>query len=81
MDISGFFNYFLNLMVEGATNVYSTLDSITFNGVSLLGYCITLLILSVVIPMVITLTKSGVRTAKRSYRERGRERKEGSSDE
>lgn len=80
MDISGFFNGFLSLMVECATNVYSTLDNITFNGVSLLGYSITLLILSVVTPMVITLTKSGVRTAKRSYRERSRERREGSGE-
>lgn len=81
MNIDGFFNNFLLMMFQTARTVYSTLDSITFRDTSLLRYSITLLLLSVVIPMVITLTKSGVRTAKRGYRERSRERKEGSHDD
>ncbi len=78
MDISGFFNNFLSYMVDWFSWAYSTLDRIKFNGISLLDYSITLLLLSVVVPLVITLTKSGVRTAKRGYRERSYERKEGS---
>lgn len=81
MNIDSFFDSFFIMVLQGARTVYSTLDSITFRDTSLLRYSITLLLLSVVIPMVITLTKSGVRTAKRSYRERSRERKEGSSDD
>lgn len=81
MDISGFFNVYLSGVLNVAKKYYDILDSLTFGGVSVLDYAITLLILSVVVPMVLTLTKSGVRTAKRSYRERSRERKEGSSDD
>lgn len=80
MDISGFFNVYLSGVLNVAKKYYDTLDSITFGGISVLDYAITLLILSVVVPMVITLTKSGVRSASRSYRERSRERREGSSD-
>lgn len=81
MDISGFFNVYLSGVLNVAKKYYDTLDSITFGGISVLDYAITLLILSVVVPMVITLTKSGVRSASRSYRERSRERREGCSDE
>lgn len=81
MDISGFFNVYLNGVLTVAKKYYDTLDSLTFGGVSVLDYAITLLILSVVVPMVITLTKSGVRSASRSYRERSRQRSEGNSDE
>lgn len=81
MDISGFFNNFLSMIVEWFGWSYGTLDTIKFNGISLLDFSITLLLLSVVVPLVITLTKSGVRTAKRGYRERNYERKEGSDGE
>lgn len=60
MDISGFFNVYLTGVLNVAKKYYDTLDSITFGGISVLDYAITLLLLSVVIPMVITLTKSGV---------------------
>lgn len=60
MDISGFINVYLSGVLSVAKNYYDTLDGITFGGISVLDYAITLLILSVVIPMVITLTKSGL---------------------
>ena len=81
MDISGFFNDFLSMIVEWFSWSFGTLDKIKFNGVSLLDFSITLLLLSVVVPLVITLTKSGVRTSKRGYRERSYERREGSNVE
>lgn len=58
MDISGFFNDFLSMIVDWFSWSYGTLDKIKFNGVSLLDFSITLLLLSVVVPLVITLTKS-----------------------
>lgn len=62
MNIDGFFNNFLLMMFQAARTVYSTLDNITFRDTSLLRYSITLLLLSVVVPMVITLVSSGVRS-------------------
>ena len=84
MDISGFFNFFLNLMVSGAEVTYTYLDSITFNGVSLLGFSITLLILSVVVSLVVTLVRSDIVIGAGRFRDsrsrKRRERKEGSND-
>ncbi len=58
MDISGFFNTFLSMILEGLSNSFNILDSISISGISLLDFSITILLLSVVIPMVITLVKS-----------------------
>jgi hypothetical protein len=66
MDISGFFNTFLSMMLQGVSNFFNILDSITINGVSLLDFSITILLLSVVLPMVITLVKS---RSNRGYKE------------
>lgn len=62
MDISGFFNVYLSGVLNVAKKYYDILDSLTFGGVSVLDYAITLLILSVVVPMVVTLVSSGVRS-------------------
>lgn len=70
MDISGFFNTFLSMILEGLSKFFNILDSISINGVSLLDFSITILLLSVVLPMVLTLVKSrSTRTNNRGNKE------------
>lgn len=75
-DISGFFNSFLNLVLSIFSFVFETLDSIAFLGVSLLDFTITIFILTVAIPLVITLLRS---RSVRSRGDRGKKR-EGDSE-
>lgn len=58
MDISGFFNQFFGYILTWFQWVYNTLDSITFNGISLLDYSISILLISAVLPLVITLIRT-----------------------
>lgn len=58
MDISSFFNSFLNLMVTGVTYCFNTLDRISFNGVTLLQFCLWVMILSALIPIVFTVVRT-----------------------
>lgn len=57
-DISGFMEFFISLMVQGVVFMFSTLDSISFMGVSVLEYLLWILILSALIPIIFALVKS-----------------------
>lgn len=58
MDITGFMQSFLTYMVYLFTWFFNTLGSITFFGTSLLQFCITILILGVVLDLMLSLVKS-----------------------
>lgn len=58
MDISRFMSWFLGQMVGLVGWTFDILDSITFNGISILDFLIGVLLLSVIIPILITLVKS-----------------------
>lgn len=62
MNIDALFDVYLLGVLRVVREYFNTLDSITFRGISVLDYSITLLLLSVVVPMVITLVSSGVRS-------------------
>lgn len=77
IDLTSFVNTYISGVLDVVSRYYQILDNIQFFGVSLLTYCITLVLITVSLPLIITLTKSGIRTSKRSYREKSRERSEG----
>lgn len=71
MDISNFMTWFIAQCVSIFGSVYSTLDSITFLGTSLLKFSITILILSAVIGVLFTLAQSFVVNSEQSGKVRG----------
>ncbi|MDE5889051.1 MAG: hypothetical protein K2H20_03430 [Bacilli bacterium] len=58
MDISNFMSWFLNMFLGIIKFIYDTLDSITFSGVSLLQYFITVLVLIPILTILFTLVTS-----------------------
>lgn len=59
-DITNFVNEFLVLIIDIFSRCYSILDSITFNGISLLQYIITILVLSAVLSILFTLISTDI---------------------
>ncbi len=55
MDISNFVGWFINQFLTLFTYIFNTLDSITFYGVSLLGFSITCILMAVIITTLTTL--------------------------
>lgn len=75
-DITNFITDFISLLISCFTTVFNTLDSITFFGFSLLTYLISLLVLSVAVPILISILNT--RSTKLSVKNRSRK---GDSDE
>lgn len=57
-DITPFVNWFLSTMVNLFTFVFNTLDSISFMGITLLDFVLTIFILSIALPLVVTLLRA-----------------------
>ena len=55
IDITPFMSSFLNLVVSCFSTIFNLLDSIKFFNISLLDYLIALFVLSVAVPIVVTL--------------------------
>lgn len=66
-DITGFMSSFLNEIVNFFGTMFGILDKITFLGISLLDFTITLFVLGVAIPLVITLLPSRAVHSVREY--------------
>lgn len=58
MDVTNAFNSIFDLILNGIGFCFETLDSITFRGVSLLDFMITLFVLGVALPLVIATVTS-----------------------
>lgn len=58
MDITEFMTWFLSQVLQLFTKIFNLLDSIQFMGTSLLKVILTILILSVLIPVILTISKS-----------------------
>lgn len=58
MDITNFMNWFLNMFLNIFKFIYNTLDSITFNGISLLKYMICVVVLFPILTILFTLVTS-----------------------
>ena len=58
MDITEFMTWWLSQVLQLFTKIFNLLDSIEFMGTSLLRVIVTILILSVLIPVILTISKS-----------------------
>lgn len=58
MDITEFMTWWLSQVLQLFTKIFNLLDSIQFMGTSLLKVVLTILILSVLIPVILTISKS-----------------------
>lgn len=59
INISEFIIWFFNQMINIFTNIYNLLDRIKIaNNISILDISITILIISTILPVIITLVKS-----------------------
>lgn len=56
--MENFINQFLSMMLSGVGSAFNALDSFKFWGFSLLDYMISVCLLGVVIPIIVTLVKN-----------------------
>lgn len=57
MDITNFMQWFINEILSMFTNIYNILNNITFMGTSLLKVILTITILSIILPILLTLNR------------------------
>lgn len=79
MDITSFINWFLDQFIKLFKFLFNTLDSITFNGISLLDYIITVFVLIPIVTTLFTLVTSDKLWNSKS--ERSRSKKEDKKNE
>ena len=66
MDISNFFSWFVNLMIEGMTYSFNLLDRLYLvKGVSVLDFMVACIVISVVVPVVLTVARAGYKNVSR----------------
>lgn len=56
--IDNFLSSFLTIILNGFTTVFDTLDSITFSGISLLDFTISIFLIGSVVPLILTTLRS-----------------------
>lgn len=76
MDITNFITWFISQVVKIFTWLFNLLDSITFSGTSLLRVIITIIIISVLLPVILTIGKNSRVIAERSDSIRSSKEKE-----
>lgn len=76
MDISYFMTWFVSQFISMISHIFTILDSIKFAGTSLLQFCITIVIISALIPVILTIGKTSGVIAERSERIRSDSRKD-----
>ena len=79
IDISGDLSVIIAMIVTGFVKSFQLLDSIGFFGISLLDFIITIFILGVIVPLILTLLKAD--TVFRMSERRRTKTKRGNSDE
>lgn len=58
VDITNFMDFFVSLMLSGVSSCFTTLDSITFHGFTLLDFSLAILILPAILSIIISASKS-----------------------
>lgn len=86
MDITTGLNNAINIIINLITYTFDKLNSIEFAGITLLEYSITILIISVILPLLFTLVNSSAINSGRNYanerkRIKQRESKKGAKNE
>lgn len=79
MDITYFITWFISQVVSMFSTLFTILDSITFAGTSLLKFSLALVVLSSLIPVILTIGKSSSVVASRSEKVRSNSRKDDSN--
>ena len=69
MDITNNINGIMNMFFYIIREAYSNLENIEFWGINMLEFSITIFILSVVIPIIFTIVKSGTSTIGKAGKE------------
>lgn len=67
-EIGTGFNGIANILINVFTNIFSTLQSITIGGISLLQIILTIMILSALIPLLFTIPNGAVVESKKYAR-------------
>lgn len=67
MDITNNLNNAINMIINLITYTFDKLNSIEFAGISLLEYSITILVVSVILPLLFTLVNSSAINGGRNY--------------
>lgn len=79
MDITNFMNWFITQFLNLFKFIYNTLDNITFNGISLLQYTISVFVLVPILTVLFTLVTSDkiwtseTEKSKKSKKSKGKE--------
>lgn len=68
--IDNFLSSFLSIILNGFTTVFDTLDSISFSGISLLDFSISIFLIGTVVPLILTTLRSRRSSSGRSKSER-----------
>lgn len=63
-DITSFIDSFVALLFNGVVDCFSILDSITFHNISLLDFCIGILLLGTILPIIINFASTGVSSSR-----------------
>lgn len=66
MDITNFITWFISQVVSIFSKVFEILDSITFSGTSLLKFSVALVVITALIPVILTIGKTSSVVASRS---------------
>jgi len=67
-DVTSVVDFFVNSFLSIFNYLYSTLDSLTFHGITFLDFIISGIVLGVIFPIILSLVKPSVRGSERSYR-------------
>lgn len=68
VDITNFIDWFVNLFVSFFSYFFNLLDTITFHNISLLDYCIAVVIIGIIFPILISLGSNYLNANKREFK-------------
>lgn len=74
--IDNFLTSFLSIILSGFSTFFDTLDSITFSGISLLDFSISIFLIGTVVPLILTTLRSRRNGGARSKSERRKNNEE-----
>lgn len=67
-DITSFMTFFIDSFISMLTSVFNHLSNIQFFGISLLSYIIALFVLSVAVPIIVSIVSGGYTSSRDFFR-------------
>lgn len=80
MDATNGVSSILDLIISGLGDMFSLLDSLTFSGISLLDFMITIFVLGAVLPIILAIINTRTSSDISNVRSRVKSRREGSDE-